>query len=116
MKTFFLKILLIAILAWGMQYVSVWFAGPLMALGVNLFWKGSSTQGFFTGFLGLGLLWFALSLYADLSTGGLLTGKMGLILFQSDSTAIVILVTSLIGAIAGGLCGWVGAMARKLKN
>ena len=40
MKTFLLKLILIALLAWGAQYLTVWFAGPLMALLVYLFWVG----------------------------------------------------------------------------
>lgn len=114
MKTFFLKLILIALLAWGAQYLTVWFAGPLMALVVNLFWKGSSAQGFFTGFLGPGILWFSLALCTDLQTGGILTEKMARILPLGGSRIGLVSVTAFIGALVGGLCGWTGAVARKL--
>lgn len=114
MKTFLLKLILIALLAWGAQYLTVWFAGPLMALLVNLFWKGSSAQGFFTGFLGLGILWFSLALCTDLQTDGILTTKMAQILPLNGSRMGLVSVTALIGALVGGLCGWTGAVARTL--
>lgn len=116
MKKFFLKILLIALLAWGLQYLTVWYAGPLMALAVNLFWKGSPSQGFFTGFLGLGLLWLALVLYTDMHTGSILSTKMASILPLKGNVTLLIAITSLIGGLTGGLCGWLGAEARALKN
>lgn len=114
MKTFFLKLILIGLLAWGAQYLSVWFAGPLMALVVNLFWKGSSAQGFFTGFLALGILWFSLALCTDIQTDGILTVKMAEILPLKGSRTGLILLSTFIGALVGGLCGWTGALGRKL--
>ena len=116
MKTFFLKLILIALLAWGAQYLTVWFAGPLMALLVNLFWKGSSTQGFFTGFLALGLLWFGLAFYTDVNTDGILTVKMAQILPLKGSRIGLVLVSAFIGALIGGLCGWTGTLGRKLRS
>lgn len=114
MKTFFPKLLLIALLAWGAQYFTVWYMGPLMALFVNLFWKGSSWQGFFTGFLGIGLLWFALALYTDVRTDGILTVKMARILPLQGSRIGLVLLSALLGALLGGLCGWTGTVGRKL--
>lgn len=116
MKKFLLKIVLIALLAWGAQYISVWFAGPLVALLVNLLWKGSSSQGFFTGLLGVGLLWFGLALYTDITTDGLLTVKMASVLPLKGSRTGLILFTTLIGMLTGGLCGWLGAMVRSLRS
>lgn len=114
MKTFLLKLILIALLAWGAQYFTVWFAGPLMALLVNLFWKGSSLQGFFTGFLALGILWFSLALCTDMQTDGILTVKMAEILPLKGSRIGLVLLATFIGALVGGLCGWTGALGRKL--
>lgn len=114
MKTFLLKILLIGLLAWGAQYLTVWFAGPLVALLVNAVWKGSSAQGFFTGFLALGILWFSLALCTDLQTDGILTVKMAEILPLKGSRTGLVLLSTFIGALVGGLCGWTGALARKL--
>ena len=115
MKTFFIKLILIAGLAWLAQYFTVWHAGPLMALLVNLFWKGSSAQAFFTGFLGLALLWFGLAFYADMSTDGILTVKIAHIFPLGGSRAALIAVTTFIGALCGGLCGWTGALIRGLR-
>lgn len=116
MKKFLLKTVLIALLAWGAQYISVWYAGPLVALFVNLFWKGSSLQGFFTGLLGIGLLWLALSICIDVRSGGLLTVKMAQIVAQTDSRWAMIAITTLIGALTGGLCGWLGAYVRSFQE
>ncbi len=112
MKTFFLKLFLIALLAWAAQYLTVWFAGPLVALVVNVIWRGSAAQGFFTGFLGLGLLWFALALYTDMHTEGILTVKMAKIIPLGGNRMALVTVSAFIGALTGGLCGWTGALLR----
>lgn len=116
MIKFLLKTLLIALLAWAAQYISVWFAGPLVALLINLVWKGSSLQGFFTGFLGLGLLWLSLALCVHSSTDGILSNKMASVLPLGGNTALLIICTAFIGALCGGLCGWLGAMLRGLRD
>jgi hypothetical protein len=116
MKKFLLKTILIALLAWAAQYVTVWFAGPLVAMLVNLIWKGESAQGFFSGFVGVGLLWLLLATYSDMSTEGILSAKMAQILPLDGSRTALVFLTGLIGGFAAGLCGWTGSLARKLTD
>ncbi|MCG9912187.1 MAG: hypothetical protein MH137_12915 [Flavobacteriales bacterium] len=116
MKNTVLKILLIALLGWAAQYLSVWFAGPLTALLINLFWKGSSGQGFLSGFLGIGLLWLALALYTDQATDGLLTVKMAQIFPLNGSRVALISLTAFVGAFTAGMCGWTGALLRSVRD
>jgi hypothetical protein len=116
MKKFLLKTILIASLAWAAQYLTVWFAGPLVAMLVNLIWKGESAQGFFSGFVGVGLLWLLLATYSDVSTEGILSAKMAQILPLGGSRTALIFLTGLVGGFAAGLCGWTGSLARKLAD
>lgn len=116
MKAFLKKTLLIALAAWIAQYLSVWMAGPLMALVINIIWKGNSAQGFFSGFAGVGLLWLALAFYTDYSTHGILSSKMAQILPLGGSRAALIFLTGTLGGFAAGLCGWTGSLARRLMD
>jgi hypothetical protein len=116
MKTFLLKTILIAALAWGAQYLTVWYAGPLVAMLVNLIWKGGSAQGFFSGFVGVGLLWLLLATYSDVSTDGILSAKMAQILPLGGSRTALIFLTGIVGGFAAGLCGWTGSLARRLAD
>ncbi len=116
MKNLLIKTLLIALAAWLAQYLTVWFMGPFMALVVNLAWKGNSAQGFFSGFLGVGLLWLALAFYTDYSTQGILSAKMAQILPLGGSRSALIFLTAIVGGFAAGLCGWTGSLARRITE
>ncbi len=106
MKILF-KIILTAALAYLLQYFFPWWTAVIAAFIVVLIVKSSWINDFLSGFLGVGLLWGIMALMIDMQTNSILTSKVAA-LFSLDNATYLILITGLVGGIAGGLgalCG-----------
>lgn len=93
--------ILIAILAWILGLFLPWWslAIPCLLLGS---WLGKkSGASFLAGFLGIGILWFIQTLTIHIANDGILTTRVAE-LFSLQYPLLVILVTLLIGGLAGG--------------
>ncbi|TYP93323.1 hypothetical protein LX73_1023 [Fodinibius salinus] len=93
--------LLLALTAWLLGLVFPWWslAIPGLILGGRL--GKSGTHAFGYGFLGIGGLWFLLTLTTHISNNGILTERIAN-LFSLPHPWLVILITVLIGGLAGG--------------
>ncbi|MGK7369258.1 MAG: hypothetical protein ACNS64_03510 [Candidatus Halalkalibacterium sp. M3_1C_030] len=94
--------ILIAIFAWILGLFLPWWsmAIPCFLLGS---WLGKkSGASFLAGFLGIGILWFIQTLTIHIANDGILTTRIAE-LFTLPHPLLVILVTILIGGLAGGL-------------
>ncbi len=94
--------LLLALTAWLLSLIFPWWiiAIPGLVLGAQLGKSGSHAFGY--GFLGIGGLWFLQSLLIHLGNNGILTERIAN-LFSLPHSWLVILITVLIGGLAGGL-------------
>ncbi len=72
-------------------------------------------QGFFLPFFAVLISWLAYTLYLDYSNQHLLAIKMGGLLNDLPASALP-WVTAIIGALGGGLSGWVGVNFQKLLS
>lgn len=102
-----LLILLIAILAWVLGFFLPWWslAIPCVLFGA---WLGKSGGGSFAyGFTGIALLWLNQSLLIHVGNDGILTARIAE-LFSIPDPILVILITAIIGGIAGGLSTMTG--------
>lgn len=107
-----LLIILIVIFAWILGLFLPWWslAIPCLILGG---WLGNKAGGsFFAGLLGIGLLWFIQTLIIHVSNDGILTTRMAE-LFSLPHPLLVILITVIIGGLAGGLSTLTGYFFRK---
>ena len=97
----FLAILL-ALTAWLLSLVFPWWtvAIPGLVLGARLGKSGGHAFGY--GFLGIGGLWLLQSLITHIGNDGILTERIAN-LFSLPHAWLVILITVLIGGLAGGL-------------
>lgn len=113
MRTFkvLIKLLLIAALAYLLQNVFAWWAAVLAAFLINFIIYSKGPSSFFSGFLGVGLLWLILAFITDISTDSVLTEKVAEI-FTLPSAGLLILVTAIIGGLAGGFGGLTGSLLR----
>jgi hypothetical protein len=108
-----IQILLIAILSLLTQLILPWWSLAIVAFLV-CFWRGfSAGRSFLAGFVGVALVWLVYALLIHYRTDGVLTGRMSLLLFKSNSAAVSILVTTLLGGLIGGLAGWAGFLVRQ---
>lgn len=113
MRTFkvLVKIVFIAALAYLLQNVFAWWAVVLAAALINFIIYSKGPSSFVSGFLGIGLLWFFTALLTDINTDSMLTQKVAAI-FSLPSATLLVVVTAIIGGLAGGFGGLTGSQLR----
>ena len=104
--------ILLALSAWLLSLMLPWWslAAPALILGAWLGTSGSASFGY--GFLGIGTLWLIQTLTIHIYNDGILTGRIAE-LFSLPSAWLVILITVIIGGVAGGLSTLTGYLGRK---
>ena len=107
-----IEILLIAILSLLAQIFLPWWSLTIVAFAV-CFWRNSGAgRAFLYGFAGIALVWLGYALLIYLRTDGIFTGRMGELLFKSNTAALPMLVTAVLGGLMGGLAGLSGYLVR----
>ena len=101
MKILF-KIILTAALTYLLQYFFPWWTAVLAAFIIAILIRSTWINDFLSGFLGVGLLWGIMAWMIDMQTNSILTSKIA-VLFGLENATYLILVTGVIGGIAGGL-------------
>lgn len=69
-------------------------------------------KSFLTGFLGLFLLWGGLSFWISNSNAHILAHKVSLLILKMDNPYLLMLVTSLIGAMVAGFAAMTAGFLR----
>ena len=109
-----IKIVFIASLAYLFQITPApWWSVVVASLLMNFIISTKGLSSFVSGFLGIGLLWFLLATIINIQTDSILTERVAGI-FSLPNSLLVVLVTSLIGGLAGGFGGLTGYHLRKL--
>jgi hypothetical protein len=106
---FVLAVLLTALLSFiaGLQFP--WWSIAIIAFLVALFIGQSVGRSFLSGFLGVFLLWFIVSLWIDTKNENILSHKIAQLFPLGGSSFLLILVTAFIGALVGGFAAISGA-------
>lgn len=104
--------ILLALSAWLLSLFLPWWslAIPALLLGMWLGKTGWYSSGY--GFLGISGLWLIQTLYIHFANDGILTTRIAE-LFSLPSPWLVILITVLIGGLAGGLSTLTGYLCKK---
>lgn len=92
-----------------LQQFLPWWA---IAIGAAIggYWMGTNgLASFFAGFLAIVILWIGMAFFIDISTGSILTQKVGKILPLNP-----FLLTSLIGGAVGGFAASTGTLFRAI--
>lgn len=116
MKTFkvLIKIILTAVLAFSFQTTSAaWWTVAVAGFLISFIISSNGISSFIGGFLGIALLWFIAAMYSDFSTDSILTDKVAAI-FSLPNSGLIILITSIIGGLAGGFGALTGSQLRSL--
>ena len=115
----FIKIILISVIGYGLQVFLPWWHVVVASFLINLIIYSKGWQAFMAGFWGIFLLWFVAALLIDVKSHSILSDKVAQILQLPDSL-VLILLTSLIGAICGGFSGLTASLLinifRKKRN
>jgi hypothetical protein len=108
----FIKIILIAFFSFFAERVFPWWSAVLCAALVSALIPTSGRSAFLSGFAGVGLLWLVCALVFSFQTDFVLTNRVAH-LFGVNSAALIILLTTVVGALAGGMGALCGNLLRR---
>ena len=106
-----LKIILTAVLAYVLQTILPWWSVVIAGFSISFIISTKGLSSFVEGFVGIGILWFALATIIDYQTGSILSDRVAEILFLPTSK-LLILITSIIGGLVGGFGALTGSYLR----
>lgn len=110
---FLISIVLTALLSVAACLYLPWWSIAVVAFIVAAVVPQKPLVSFLAGFIALFLLWGSLSWYISSNNSNLLAHKVSLLLLQTDSPMVLVLVTALIGALVAGFAGLSGSFVRK---
>lgn len=109
-----IKILLIIVLSFLLTLFLPWYGVAIAAFITGLVLSNKEGNNFITGFFGVGFFWFAYALFLDIKNEHVLSSKIALLFSDSlgaDITSgVLVMVTTFLGALIGGLSCAAGAM------
>lgn len=108
--TLFLLIFVLAALA---QLFLPWWSGPVVALLLAAGLGASGGRAFLAGLGGVGLGWLLLASWYHLHTDGLLSHRVAQLLPLGGNGWLLVLLTAVLGGLAGGLAALSGAWLRQ---
>jgi hypothetical protein len=112
---FLIQTVAIALIGGLLQYFFPWWTLAIGAFVVGFLFASSGWQSFFAGLLGIGLLWLVAAMYTDQQTQSILTEKVAR-LFPTRNSALMFLLTSLIGGLVGGFASLTGSVLTYRKR
>ncbi|MGX5819057.1 hypothetical protein ACWKWU_12720 [Chitinophaga lutea] len=80
-----------------------WWSIAVAAFVIALLYPQSPGRAFASGFLAVFLLWGALALMMDVRNDHILASRMGQLILQSASPALMVIVTAVLGGLIGAL-------------
>jgi len=110
---FFISILVTGLLAFACGLYLPWWSVAIAAFIVASVIYQPPLRSFLTGFCAILLLWFCLILKINTANENILADRVSLVMGMGGSMMLVI-ISSLIGAIVGGLGALTGAYLRKM--
>ena len=116
MLKYFTSIVLTGLLAFIAGLYLPWWGIGVAAFASAMIIPQKPFYAFLSGFIGIFLLWEILAWWVDSKNNGILSQKIAQILPLGGSTVLLILVTSLIGAIIGGLSALTASYMRGTRS
>jgi hypothetical protein len=114
MLKYILSILVTALLAFVSGLYLPWWGIAFAAFLVSAAIPQKPVYSFLSGFLGVFLLWEGLAWWIDNKNNGILSQKIANILPLGGSAVLLILITSIIGALVAGFAALAGSYLRRL--
>lgn len=113
---FFISILLSGLVAFACGLYLPWWTVAIGSFLVAILIYQPPLRSFLAGFFGVLLLWMILIIIMNSSNESILAPKVGKVMGFGDSAFNLILISSLIGAVVGGLGALTGSLLRKVKS
>lgn len=109
---FFISILLIALLSYCCGVYFPWWTIAVVGFIVLLLLPQPPASAFLSGFIAVFLLWTVLAALISTANGGILAGRIGLLLGIGKSPVALALITGVIGGLVTGLAALSAAYLR----
>ena len=111
---FLIKVLIIAILSFILTLFLPWYTPFIICFLAGIILSNKPGNNFLAGLLGVGLFWLGYALFLDIRNEHVLSTKIAQLFSDSLQTPItsgvLLMITSLLGALLGGLSSMAGAM------
>ena len=99
---FIIPVALIALSSYVAEQFFPWWSVVICAFFTTLLIQTDHLTAFMSGFTGVSFLWMLIAAIIDVKTNAILSSKI-MLLFGLKSPIIMILLTGLMGGVAGGL-------------
>ncbi|MBS1600503.1 MAG: hypothetical protein JST75_19915 [Bacteroidetes bacterium] len=109
---YIISIVLTALLSFVAGLYLPWWGIALAAFVVGVIIPQRPFYSFMSGFIGVFLLWEILAWWIDSKNDGILSQKIAQVLPLGGSTVLLILITSLIGALVAGCAALAASFVR----
>lgn len=113
---FILSTILIMLFSFCSCLYFPWWSIALVSFAVSALIRQKPWIAFLSGFLALLLLWGGLSFWISSNNDHILAHRVSLLIFKTESTTLLILVTAFIGALVAGFGALTGSFIRPIKR
>ncbi len=110
---FFLKIIFTGAVAFLLQLYLPWWSIAFAGFLISFILSSSVVLSFFSGFLGISIYWGALAFFIDNANNHILSTRVAEI-FSLPNSAILILITAIVGGLIGGFGALTGSQLRNI--
>jgi hypothetical protein len=114
MSKYILSIIVTALMAFVSGLYLPWWGIAVAAFLVSAAIPQRPAFSFLSGFLGVFLLWEVLAWWIDNKNNGILSQKVSSLLGMGNSTVLLIVITSILGALVAGFGALAGSYTRRL--
>ena len=114
MLKYILSIVVTALMAFVSGLYLPWWGIAIAAFLVSAAIPQKPTFSFLSGFLGVFLLWEVLAWWIDNKNNGILSQKVAALLGLGNSSVLLIVITSIVGALVAGFAALAGTYLRRL--
>jgi hypothetical protein len=108
-----MNFILIFVITAVLQLVAPWWVVALTPFLINAWRPISPVYAFFISFAAIAMLWFSYGLYLHVNTAGSMSNRIAEI-FSLPGGLPLLLLTSLIGGLVGGVAGLTGFYVQQL--
>ena len=113
---FLVAIVLTALLAFISGLFLPWWGIAITSLLVALLVHQKAGKAFFSGLLGVFLLWAGLAWWIDMKNNGVLSKRIASVLPLGGNAILLIFITGLIGGLVAGLAAMSGSFLRSSNS
>lgn len=110
---FIFRLILISTLTYFVGLIAPWWSAILVSAMVAFLIPGNNFNAFLSGFMGVGLIWMVMAWKIDVETNSIMSKKL-IEIFPVDEINMLIIITSIIGGLAGALGAFCGNSFRQI--